>query len=209
MCGSRPLPVVVTRSIGTCAEGFSAFSLSISPLTRSMSALLVGPRLEPPQNGLEAHERVENEEPADVEEQHGDRIGEPILLAPLIDTASAVEHPFDGLQGRREECRLAIEDARHVAAKRPRQRDDDRAVEQNFEPAYESPELLGTQQGINEVDQQRRGHDATQDVFDEHGGLSLETVTAVGVGDRNDEEADAAGEQDYVQHALLLLRYRR
>jgi len=47
MCGSSPLAVVVTKSIGTGAEGFSCFSLSTSPLTRSMSALLVGPRFEP------------------------------------------------------------------------------------------------------------------------------------------------------------------
>src|ERR1700694_2013331 len=47
--GSRPLPDVVTRSIGTGAEGFSAFNLSTSSLTRSLSALLVGPRLDPPE----------------------------------------------------------------------------------------------------------------------------------------------------------------
>ena len=48
MCGSRPLPEVVTRSIGTGADGFSSLSFSTSPLTRSISALLVGPRFEPP-----------------------------------------------------------------------------------------------------------------------------------------------------------------
>ncbi len=41
--------MVVTRSIGTGAEGFSCFSLSTSPWTRSISALLVGPRFEPPE----------------------------------------------------------------------------------------------------------------------------------------------------------------
>src|SRR4051812_23660591 len=49
ICGSRPLPDVVTRSIGTEADGFSAFALSTSPLTRSTSALLVGPRFDPPE----------------------------------------------------------------------------------------------------------------------------------------------------------------
>src|ERR1035441_7218475 len=47
--GSRPLPDVVTRSIGTGTCGFSAFNLSTSSLTRSFSALLVGPRLDPPE----------------------------------------------------------------------------------------------------------------------------------------------------------------
>jgi hypothetical protein len=35
-------------------------------------------------------------------------------------------------------------------------------------------------------------------------GFSLETIAAVSVGDRDDEEADATGQQDHVQHALLL-----
>src|SRR5205807_479221 len=47
--GSSPLADVVTRSAGTAAEGFSAFNFSTSSLTRSFSALLVGPRLEPPE----------------------------------------------------------------------------------------------------------------------------------------------------------------
>src|SRR6266487_4287445 len=46
---SRPLADVVTRSIGTGTEGFSAFNLSTSSLTRSFRALLVGPRLDPPE----------------------------------------------------------------------------------------------------------------------------------------------------------------
>src|SRR5262249_24432534 len=40
---------VVTRSAGTGAEAFSCFSLSRSPWTRSIRALLEGPRLEPPE----------------------------------------------------------------------------------------------------------------------------------------------------------------
>lgn len=55
-------------------------------------------------------------------------------------------------------------------------------------------EFLGTQQGVDEVDQQGRGHDAAQHVFDEHGVRSLETIAAVSVGDRDDEEADATGQ---------------
>src|SRR5262249_27014655 len=47
MSGSSPLAVVVTRSIGTWADGFSFFRASTSPLTRSTNVLLVGPRFEP------------------------------------------------------------------------------------------------------------------------------------------------------------------
>ena len=49
MCGSRPLADVVTRSDGTGAEGFSFFRASMSPCTRSISALLEGPRFDPPE----------------------------------------------------------------------------------------------------------------------------------------------------------------
>ena len=49
MSGSSPLAEVVTRSTGTGADGFSFASVSASPLTRSRSALEVGPALEPPE----------------------------------------------------------------------------------------------------------------------------------------------------------------
>src|SRR6478752_1103997 len=47
MCGSRPLPDAVTRSTGTGIDGFSVFNFTTSSFTRSLSALLVGPRFEP------------------------------------------------------------------------------------------------------------------------------------------------------------------
>src|ERR1700739_642060 len=49
MSGSSPLAEVVTRSTGTDADGFSAFSFSTSSVTRPFGPLLVGPRLEPPE----------------------------------------------------------------------------------------------------------------------------------------------------------------
>ncbi len=57
------------------------------------------------------------EEAADVEQQHGDRIGQPVLLASLVDAADPVEAGFDRAQHRREEGTLAIEDACHVASR--------------------------------------------------------------------------------------------
>ena len=49
MCGSSPLPDAVTRSTGTDAvlPGSAARNASMRCLTASVSALLVGPRLEP------------------------------------------------------------------------------------------------------------------------------------------------------------------
>ena len=70
------------------------------------------------QHGLQAHQRIEDEKAADVEEQHGDRVGQPMLLALLVDAADPVERRFDRPQHRRQERALAVEDARHVAAER-------------------------------------------------------------------------------------------
>jgi len=63
-----------------------------------------------------------------MKQQHGDRVGQPMLLAPFIDAADPVKPGFDRPQDRRQECTLAVEDARHVPAERFDQRDDDRAV---------------------------------------------------------------------------------
>ena len=49
MCGSSPLPEVVTSSTGTGVPGFSALSFSASAWTRSASAFEVGPAFEPPE----------------------------------------------------------------------------------------------------------------------------------------------------------------
>src|ERR1700757_1002522 len=49
MCGSSPDPDVVARSTGIDAPGFSAESDCTLPATRSISALFVGPRFDPPE----------------------------------------------------------------------------------------------------------------------------------------------------------------
>jgi hypothetical protein len=59
-------------------------------------------------------------------------------------------------------------------------------------------ELLWPQQGVDEIDEERRSHDAAEDVFDKHGDTPSETIAGVGVGDGQGEEADASGQQDCV-----------
>ena len=71
------------------------------------------------QHGLQAHQRVKDEKAADMEQQHGDRVGEPMLLALFVDAAGRIERGFDRPQHRRQERALAIEDARHVARRAP------------------------------------------------------------------------------------------
>ena len=44
---------------------------------------------------LEAHQRIENEKTADMEQQHGHRVGQPMLFALLFDAGSAIERQLD------------------------------------------------------------------------------------------------------------------
>ena len=87
------------------------------------------------QHALQPQQHIEDEEAADVEQQHGDGVGEPVLLALLVHAADPIEHGFDRAQNGREERALAIEDARHITAERLHERDDDGAVEQDLNPA--------------------------------------------------------------------------
>ena len=87
------------------------------------------------QQRLHAHQNINDEKAADMEQQHGDRVGQPMLLAFFVDAAGPVDGGFDRPQHRRQERALAVEDARHVAAEHRRDRDDDRAVKQDLNPA--------------------------------------------------------------------------
>ena len=74
------------------------------------------------QQALQAQQGIEDEETADMEEQHGDRVGEPILLALLVDAAEPIEAALDRPKDRREKSPFAVEDGRHVPAERLHQR---------------------------------------------------------------------------------------
>jgi hypothetical protein len=124
------------------------------------------------QHRLQPHYRIKNEKAADVEKQHRDRIGQPMLLTSLIDAADPVEPGLDRPQDRRQERPLAIENARHVPAKRLGQCDYDRAVQKNLNPADEGHGrkpfgLTGRQQHAHEHNEQRRGHEKRQHDFAE------------------------------------------
>jgi hypothetical protein len=86
------------------------------------------------QHGLQPHHRIQDEEAADMKQQHGNRVGQPMLLASLVDAADPVEPALDRPQDRRKERTLAVEDARHVPAKRLRQCGDDRTEKKNLNP---------------------------------------------------------------------------
>ena len=87
------------------------------------------------QNTLHAHQHIKDEKAADMEQQHADRIGHRVLLVPLVDAGDLVDRDLDRPQDRRKKRAFAVEDARHVGAENRRDRDDDRAIEQNLDPA--------------------------------------------------------------------------
>ena len=89
------------------------------------------------QEALQAQQAVEDQEAADMEEQHGDRVGQPVLLALLVDAAEPIEAGLDRPQHRRQKGALAVEDSRHVPAERLHQRDNDRAIDRDLNPAID------------------------------------------------------------------------
>jgi hypothetical protein len=86
---------------------------------------------------LQPLEAVDDEKPGRVEEQHGDRIGDPVLLALLVDAAGPIEDVLDGTQDRRKECALALEHMRHEPAEGNDERREDHEIDRDLKPAVE------------------------------------------------------------------------
>jgi len=84
---------------------------------------------------LQALQRVERREADDAEKQHRHSIAAPGQLLGLIDAATPIDEAFDRTQQRAQGCPLACEHAGHVAAERPRDRDDDQAKERDLQPS--------------------------------------------------------------------------
>ena len=73
-----------------------------------------------------------------MKQQHGNHVGQPTLLALFVDPSRRIECDLDRTQYRRQERALAIEDARHIRAEHRRDRDNNRAIDQNLDPANRS-----------------------------------------------------------------------
>jgi hypothetical protein len=137
------------------------------------------------QHGLQPHQRIKNQKAADMEQQHRDRIGQPMLLALLVDAADPVQADLDRPQHRGQQRALAVEDARHVPAERLGQRDQDRAEQYDLNPADGGhgrvpfavtrgrcamrSEPFGAQQGVGQIEQQPQRHEAGERIIEDHG----------------------------------------
>jgi hypothetical protein len=87
------------------------------------------------QHRLGAHQNVEEEKSTDVEEEHGDRVGQPMLLVLVVNAAKPIQNDFHRSKHWRKQRALAVEDARHVAAERHHQRGNDCAKQDDLKPA--------------------------------------------------------------------------
>ena len=60
-----------------------------------------------------------------------------MLLARLVDSGEPVKPALDGAKDRRQERPLALEDPRHIAAKRHDERGEDREIDGDLNPTVE------------------------------------------------------------------------
>ena len=142
-----------------------------------------------------------------MEDQHGDRVGEPVLLLVLVNAGQGIEPSLEGAKDRREERRLAVEDPGHVPAEGLHEREHEQGKDKDLDPAVEGhdgapSEPLGAEQGVGEVDEQAQGHETAERVVEEHDAISSEPVARDGVADRESEKGKADGHHDQVEHEL-------
>ena len=84
---------------------------------------------------LNAHQNIENEKAAGVEQQHADRVGHGVLFVAFVDAGDFIDRTFNWPQNRRKKCALAVENAGHIGAEQRCDRDEYRAIQENLDPA--------------------------------------------------------------------------
>ena len=70
---------------------------------------------------LGALDQIQEQHAYEAEDQHGDRVDEPLLLLLRVDAGEAIKQALDGNEDRREPGALPIEDLVQVQAHRPGQ----------------------------------------------------------------------------------------
>ena len=126
------------------------------------------------QRSLQPHQRIKKQKAGDVEQQHRDRVGSRVLFAALVNPRDSVYQALDRPQHRRKYGGFAAEHARHIRAERRRDRNDDRAIQQDLHPACDchggviSSELFGFDECVDEINQQRGGNEARECVIKNH-----------------------------------------
>ena len=123
---------------------------------------------------MERQERIEDQKSSDMEEQHRDRVGEPMLFLVLADARKRIHAAFYRPQNRGQKGALADKHPRHVTTERLHKRSYDQDEDQDLQPSLEQrwlrpSEALGPQQSECEKDKKTGGHEAAEDIVDQHG----------------------------------------
>ena len=90
------------------------------------------------QDILQPLQRVDEDEAGRVEEEHGERIGDPVLLACFLDAGQAIEAGLDRPKERCQERALALEHLSHEAAERNDECSQDHEIDRYLNPAVDS-----------------------------------------------------------------------
>jgi hypothetical protein len=122
------------------------------------------------QPGLQALERVEDEESLQIEGEHREGVAEPGLLGAQVDAGEAVERPLDEREGPG-----AFEHAGEPGAEGLRQRGDDGAEEGDLDPAVDghrrASEPLGPDERPAEIEEEAGDARGREDMVEAHGRL--------------------------------------
>ncbi|ENN88782.1 hypothetical protein RHSP_23431 [Rhizobium freirei PRF 81] len=134
------------------------------------------------QTALQSLQQVKSDEAGEAEQQHGDRIGRPVLLFAFVRAGQAIKPPLQGTEDKGEECALAGKDTRHVTAERFDEQEKDPNVKEDLKPSveghgsnfpYPAPlEALGANESIDQVSGEKERHAATENVIEKHCRLS-------------------------------------
>ena len=94
------------------------------------------------QRRLHPRQQVDEEQAGEVERQHGERVRLPGHLFAGIDAQHAVNEPLERTEQARRDAGFALVDARHVAAERLHDRDEQAAEERELEDGARGHENL-------------------------------------------------------------------
>ena len=89
------------------------------------------------QSGLKTHQDIKQDKTEKVEEEHGKRIGRPVLFFAPTRPGKGIKAALDGCENRRKQGAFATKDTRHIEAERLHQRDNDPAEKQDLKPSIE------------------------------------------------------------------------
>ena len=81
---------------------------------------------------LKPLQEIKNDEAGQTEKQQRRRIGGPMLFFALAGPGETVKASLHGNEDGRKECAIAVEDARHVAAERFHEQNDDPAEDEDL-----------------------------------------------------------------------------